>query len=1449
TSLFTDAGAVTYLTSQTDDLTLGGTSSTAPFFYDESQEELNLEDTVGTSSALRLYSNVDATATSNLFYVHVDNPLFDQDAIQVQNDGVGTGIDVNNDGTSYGVDITNGVAATSHALYVRSSANAVAASELARFSVTDAAFDQDVIQLDNAGIGDSLYITQGTTGTGRGLYVYSDVNATSTGPLGEFNVDNVLFDQTALLVSNDGTGASFRVDDVSGDTSPFVVDTSGNVGILNSTPGFNLDVSGTASVDSLNINSAYTLPTADGTSGYVLTTDGLGAVTWAAVAGGSSLFTDGGTITYLTSVTDDLALGGSTSSAPFFFDESAEELILTNTTAGDSFRVNDVASDTTPFLIDTSGNISVGGNLVTIGTNTLGDASADSTTIRGTTTMTDSASGFPLTFGADTSLYRGAANGLYLATGDSLTIVSGSSTQTSPATTTTAHGLTVNSLTTGTGIAIGSTATAITSGKLLTLTKTGASGSVAFTGDIANITYSHTFNGGVAQNSTGNTLDISRAITLNNAGNTHTVSGALLLLADSGTQTAGTLTHTAGIIDATQNYTASTGTAVYFKNYGAGNSFRVDDVSGDTSPFIVDTAGDVGIGTTTTTDKLSVTAAASQDVAVFTTSGGYTLTFDQNGNLYRTGNGAGIYNTDGFMAADTYQSYSTNTDLNVTAQGTGQLVLQGSSSGNVGIGTAAPDSKLHISDASQVSLTLSGTADNSAADIDLFEDYTANAGIYGYNITYNGSVNRFDIGAYDGSASVTTHLSILRASGNVGIGTNNPGSALHVSRTGTADDVLLLQDSSGSCEAQPTTTGLTWSCSSDQRLKTNITDASSVLDYLNNIPLKDYTVIKTGEQVMGPIAQEMQILYPELVHMGDDGYLQVSELTPWQIVKAIQEQQLQIESLSLDETGNIIITGNNPTSYAVSTSNGIADRIASFAETTIAKIKAGAIYTEEITANNIKVNGQILSEYITSVVQTALNNGELISPIDSIATIGSDTSINIASESGSILIKDNANKTVATISDKGELSLLGSLNAEGDATISGSLSANSINTNTIATNTLLTNELNTSTAEINNATVSGTLYANNIDVASARIAALEVGMAQLESIKSNTADIVNATISGTLYANNIYDFENKIATSLQQPGLLDLLTGQNDSSASANYLAELYDTVNSTQFEPIAIEDLDLSLEELNLTSNDIALTGSALFIEKYFKVNGAGYISDSLAVGNNIFVGDSLVIGSNDSTTQIANGVIAYNTPNPTEQILKIQPSGQGSIELLAGVMTLNDTGLVMVNGDIETTGDVKVGKTLLANLIKPTKFGNPLQVQVAGLDTESNEIKESRFEIINEVGSPVATFSAQGKAEFAGGIGVGSEDLSGSEADEPQANRTSGKATIKQGRNEIKIKSSLVSEKSLIYVTAVGSTNNQVLFVKSQVANINGQEGEFVVGFDSTTDNDVTFNWWIVN
>lgn len=111
---------------------------------------------------------------------------------------------------------------------------------------------------------------------------------------------------------------------------------------------------------------------------------------------------------------------------------------------------------------------------------------------------------------------------------------------------------------------------------------------------------------------------------------------------------------------------------------------------------------------------------------------------------------------------------------------------------------------------------------------------------------------------------------------------------------------LRVQDADGNCYFNPESTDQPWTCTSDIRLKTNIKDAAPALPYLLGIPIKDFTVIASGDNKTGVIAQELLEKYPELVHMDSNGYYMVDGINSWKLVKAIQEQQSQIEQLKAE---------------------------------------------------------------------------------------------------------------------------------------------------------------------------------------------------------------------------------------------------------------------------------------------------------------------------------------------------------------------------------------------------------------------------------------------------------------------------------------------------------------------------------------------------------------------
>ncbi len=90
--------------------------------------------------------------------------------------------------------------------------------------------------------------------------------------------------------------------------------------------------------------------------------------------------------------------------------------------------------------------------------------------------------------------------------------------------------------------------------------------------------------------------------------------------------------------------------------------------------------------------------------------------------------------------------------------------------------------------------------------------------------------------------------------------------------------------------------------SSDERLKKNITDLSSVLDTLSQVRTVNFnwnTESNTDPQHIGFIAQDLKNYYPELVSLQSDGYYKVSYalMTPI-LTKAIQEINANITDIS-----------------------------------------------------------------------------------------------------------------------------------------------------------------------------------------------------------------------------------------------------------------------------------------------------------------------------------------------------------------------------------------------------------------------------------------------------------------------------------------------------------------------------------------------------------------------
>ena len=320
----------------------------------------------------------------------------------------------------------------------------------------------------------------------------------------------------------------------------------------------------------------------------------------------------------------------------------------------------------------------------------------------------------------------------------------------------------------------------------------------------------------------------------------------------------------------------------------------------------VTTTVNVGIGTTTPSrllhisgGKLQVTAGSPPNIIVDTTSGAALIEYQPNSGT-----------TQKWSAGGTDNLWKVKDETNSADR------FAIDTSGNVGIGTTSPVAKLHLTDTVAgggfEALTLQNSTGTNGSSAQIKFGITSGSnykGLIGFKKI--GVQGRGDM--YFSIEGTTTQTEVnmdadarmvIKFNGNVGIGTASPGARLEVENTSLeGSGIFIVQDSDGTCDADPDVGGLTWSCPSDARMKTNIRDARPVLDDLMKLRVKDFAVKASGEEMTGVIAQEVQEIMPELVREGNDGYLMVSEIKHWKLIKAIQELKAENEALEKKNEG------------------------------------------------------------------------------------------------------------------------------------------------------------------------------------------------------------------------------------------------------------------------------------------------------------------------------------------------------------------------------------------------------------------------------------------------------------------------------------------------------------------------------------------------------------------
>jgi hypothetical protein len=309
----------------------------------------------------------------------------------------------------------------------------------------------------------------------------------------------------------------------------------------------------------------------------------------------------------------------------------------------------------------------------------------------------------------------------------------------------------------------------------------------------------------------------------------------------------------------------------------------------------------------------------------------------------------GLSEVDGTAATPAIRGTDANTGIFFPAADTigfaegGAEVARFDSSGNLGIGTSSPASKLEVAGYTNITtggikvsgsvtgytneVSLGGTTANSSYAIsttgtgtpNMFFDHrgTSNTGTFIFRVGTGGGTERMRIDSSGNLLVGTTNSSITAGTGmKFDLNGTNPQIAIVGTETTSAQLTYSLYSSGASAyrfyvnyAGTISATSATISGISDQRLKENIRDLDDGLDKILALKPRKFDW-KEGKganikDAIGFIAQEFETVFPDMIEEwkdpapeGEEPYKAVNANLIPSLVKAIQEQQALITALT-----------------------------------------------------------------------------------------------------------------------------------------------------------------------------------------------------------------------------------------------------------------------------------------------------------------------------------------------------------------------------------------------------------------------------------------------------------------------------------------------------------------------------------------------------------------------